>query len=402
MRPLYRHFRSAWLWHSPGCYTNLMTTIPPISQIKIPPGVIDLGQGDPPFSLLPLELLRQAAERCFAENDPSFLQYGAEQGDGRLRLALAAFLSQGYGFAVAHESLFISNGISGALDLLCTLFTRAGETVFVEEPSYFLALRIFADHDLQVVSIATDEQGLLVDDLREKLGSFQPRFLYLIPTFQNPTGSTLSDEHRQQVVELSRERGFLVLADEVYHFLSYSGKPPQPFAAHTAVESVISLSSFSKILAPGLRLGWIQAHPAIISRLAGCGLLDSGGGLNPLPSAMIRGILETGGLEQNIAKLTKIYRSSATIMAEGLSRHLPGAAYSLPEGGYFFWVRLPDGVDSLELRGRARGARVDFRPGALFSSRGGLRDFLRLCFIFYGPEEIEEGLRRLGECLGDG
>jgi 2-aminoadipate transaminase len=391
-------FRFCLVWRSLGCYTTLMTTIPPISQIKIPPGMIDLGQGDPPFSLLPLELLRQSAERCFAENDPSFLQYGAEQGDGRLRLALADFLSQGYGFPVAIETLFISNGISGALDLLCTLFARAGETVFVEEPSYFLALRIFADHNLQVVSIATDEQGLLIEDLRDKLGSFQPRFLYLIPTFQNPTGSTLSDERRRQVVELSRERGFLVLADEVYHFLSYSGKPPRPFAAHTAAESVISLGSFSKILAPGLRLGWIQAHPAIISRLAGCGLLDSGGGLNPFASAMVRGVLETGGLEQNIARLTEIYRSSANVMAEALSHHLPGATYSLPEGGYFFWVKLPGGIDSLELRGRARGARVDFRPGALFSSRGGLHDFLRLCFIYYGPDEIEEGLRRLGEC----
>jgi DNA-binding transcriptional MocR family regulator len=136
---------------------------------------------------------------------------------------------------------------------------------------------------------------------------------------------------------------------------------------------VISLGSFSKILAPGLRLGWVQAHPDIIGRLAGCGLLDSGGGLNPFTSAIVRQVIESGGLEQNIARLREIYRARVELMDAALTRHLPGASYLVPRGGYFFWVRLPGGADSLELR-QGRASQCGLPPGCLFSSRGGLGD----------------------------
>jgi 2-aminoadipate transaminase len=371
----------------------------PVHQIKIPPGVIDLGQGDPPFSLLPLDLLHRSSESRFADGDPAFLQYGAEAGDGRFRVALAEVLSRGYGLPVAPETLFISNGVSNALDLICTLFTRSGDMIFVEEPSYFLALRIFADHGLQVVSIATDDDGLVPEALEEGLAHNRPKFVYLIPTFQNPTGRTLPPERREKLVELCRQHDCLLLADEVYQFLSYAGQPPRPFAAHTYFENVISLGSFSKILAPGLRLGWIQAHPRVISRLEGCGLVDSGGGLNPFTSAMLCEVLTNGGLEANIAKLVSVYRAKLQVMDEGLRRHLPGSSYAVPEGGYFFWVKLPDHKDASALQEKAAGFRVNFRPGVRFSSQGGLNDYLRLCFVFYEPGEIEEGLRRLGECL---
>lgn len=377
-----------------------MTTALATHQIKIPPGVIDLGQGDPPFSLLPLDLLRRASESRFAEGDPAFLQYGAEAGDGRFRVALADVLSRGYGLPVPAESLFITNGVSNALDLICSLFARAGDTIFVEEPSYFLALRIFADHGLQVESIATDEHGLVPAALEEALAHRRPKFLYLIPTFQNPTGRTLPPERRQRLVELCQQHGFLLLADEVYQFLSYASKPPDPFAAHTDIENVVSLGSFSKILAPGLRLGWIQAHSKIVTRLEGCGLVDSGGGLGPFISALVCAALENGGLEENIANLVSIYRSKLAVMDEGLRRHLPGVSYAVPEGGYFFWVKLPGAMDASALQKKAERYKVNFRPGIRFSSRSGLRDYARLCFIFYDGEEIEEGLRRLGECLG--
>jgi DNA-binding transcriptional MocR family regulator len=146
-----------------------MTNYIPTSQIHIPPGMIDLGVGDPDFTLLPLDLLRRAAETCFAKGDPAFLQYGAEQGDGYFRKALAGFLERGYGFSVDPDHLFVTNGISNALDLVCARFTRPGDTIFVEEPSYFLALRIFADHDLRIVPIQTDEDGLVIEALVEKL-----------------------------------------------------------------------------------------------------------------------------------------------------------------------------------------------------------------------------------------
>lgn len=370
----------------------------PTYQTYVPEGMIDLGVGNPDFKLLPLDMLHRATESCFAKVDRSILQYGAEQGDGYFRIALAEFLSQGYGFPVRFEDLFVTNGISNALDLICTFFTHPGDAIFVEEPSYFLALRIFEDHDLRIVPIQTDGDGLVIEDLEEKLSNSQPKFLYLVPTFQNPGGNTLIQPRRERLVGLSQENDFIIVADEVYHFLNYTGQQIKPFAAYADLETVISLGSFSKILAPGLRLGWLQAHPARIKRLVTSGLLDSGGGLNPFTSAIVRELIMAGDLEKNIGELIATYRSRQAAMAAALRRYLPQATFKTPQGGFFFWVCLP-GVDSGQLRDAARIHNVDFRQGILFSSQGGMRDCIRLCYAFYDEVKIEEGVRRLGQCL---
>ncbi len=375
-----------------------MTTHIPTSQTYIPKGMIDLGVGDPDFALLPLDRLHHAVEVFFAKNDPAFLQYGAEQGDGYFRRALAGFLGRGYGFPVDPDTLFVTNGVSNALDLICAHFTRPGDTIFVEEPSYFLALRIFADHDLRIVPVQTDENGLVIEALEEKLTKFQPKFLYSVPTFQNPSGSTLPPDRRDKVVQSSQEHDFLIVADEVYHFLNYSGQQIKPFAAYTDLETVIALGSFSKILAPGLRLGWMQAHPSKIKRLTSSGLLDSGGGLNPFTSAIVRELIEAGDLEKNIARLIIVYRSRLAAMERSLRRELPQACFEAPAGGFFFWVRLP-GVDAEQFQQKALDFKVGFRPGIRFSSQGGMRDYIRLCYAFYDEEKIAEGIQRLKQCL---
>ena len=379
-----------------------MTTPLSTIQNQVPSDVIDLGLGDPSLSLLPLDLIREAAQARLSQADNSFLQYGAEQGDGHFRLALANFLTKGYGFDVKPESLFVTNGISNALDLICTLFTKAGDTIFVEEPTYFLALRIFEDHHLKVISIDTDESGLVIESLEEKLAEFRPKFLYLIPTFQNPTGTTMPQEQRERLVQLAKEYDFIIVADEVYHplnYTSYAPTPPKSFAAYIDAENVISLGSFSKILAPGLRIGWLQAHSEKIERFKTCGLLDSSGGLNPFTSAIIRGVIESGGLDNNIKKLINIYRSRLHVMNSALQEQLPDIEYIVPHGGYFFWLRLPEKTDAKELRKSAQIFKVDFRPGTLFSSRDGLKNQIRLCFVHYEEGEIREGILRLKECL---
>jgi|SRR5687767_1216802 len=374
----------------------------PLSSIQnqVAPNVIDLGLGDPPLSLLPLELVRDAAQARLSQDDNSFLQYGAEQGDGNFRFVLANFLTKGYGFKVNPEDLFVTNGISNALDLICTLFTRTGDTIFVEEPTYFLALRIFADHHLNIISVDTDENGLIIESLKQKLTEFHPKFLYLIPTFHNPTGATLSQERRDRLVQLAQEHDFIIAADEVYHLLSYTQTPPKSFAAYidADAENVISLGTFSKILAPGLRLGWLQAHAEKIKRFNTCGLLDSSGGLNPFTSAIVRGVIESGGLENNIQKLIDIYRAHIQVMDSSLRQHLPDIKYSVPHGGYFFWLHLPN-IDAKELRKKAPKFKVDFRPGSLFSSTSGLKNYIRLCFVHYEEKEIEEGVIRLSQFL---
>ncbi len=375
-----------------------MPNSPSTVQIHIPPGFIDLGAGDPQVELLPLDLIHKAANRRLSQKDATLLQYGAEQGDGWFRRALAGFLSRAYGFSVDPDHLFVTTGISSGLDLLCTLLTQPGDTILVEEPTYFLALRIFADHGLHLVPLAMDESGLVVEALEEALKTSRPKFLYLVPTFQNPSGRTLSRERREALLTLSRQYGLMVLADEVYHFLSYGQRPPRSFAGSVQFENILSLGSFSKILAPGLRLGWIQAHPAMVRRLAGCGLLDSGGGMNPFTSAIVRGLIEAGELEQNIQKLIGVYRPRIQAMEAGLRQLLPSAQFVTPQGGYFFWVRLP-GLDTSQLQQKAQAFQVGFRPGLRFSSQGGLREYLRLGISFYDEDRIRQGLQRLKQCL---
>ena len=368
------------------------------TQIQVPEGFIDLGRGDPGMDLLPLDLLRAAAQDRLSQKDNAFLQYGFEPGDGYFRETLSKFLSKSYGFPVDLETLFVTSGISATLDLLCTLFTKPGDAIFAEEPSYFLALKIFADHGLRVVPIQTDQGGLVVDDLKRALKKDRPKFIYVIPTFQNPGGHTLGRERREQLVSLAQEHDFMILADEVYHFLSYTQAPPKPFGAYVDSEHVISLNTFSKILAPGLRLGWIQTHASIIQKIAASGMLDSGGGMNPFTSAIVRSLIESGGLEQNIEKLVGIYTKRVKAMDELMRLHLPDFEFVRPDGGYFFWVRLP-GVDVQELRKKAQAYQVGLRQGALFSSQNGLGDHMRLSISFYDMEEIEQGLIRLSRSI---
>jgi 2-aminoadipate transaminase len=366
-------------------------------QTPIPPDVIDLGLGDPSPALFPINALARAAQERFKQGDSSFLQYGAEQGDGYFRLSLAGFLTRNYHLPTEPESIFITNGVSSALDLLCTCFTQANDTIFVEEPTYFLAPKIFANHHLNLVSIPTDENGLMIEALEEKLKKYQPKFLYTIPIHQNPSGAILAEARRAQLIDLARQHEFLIFADEVYQLLSYGDQVPQSFAAHIDRGNIVSLGSFSKILAPGLRLGWVQASPQIIQCLVTSGLLDSGGGMNPFTSAIIRGMIDTGDLDTHLQKLVSTYRQRLIKMDALLTKHLTAVTYMVPQGGYFFWVRLPEGMNAVEFRKQAKLQNVDVRPGPLFSCVGGLQNFIRLCFAYYDEEEIEQGILRLGK-----
>ena len=369
-----------------------------IIQTNIPPGIIDLGAGEPQLDLLPLDMLRDAAAHRLAMGDRDFLQYGLEQGDSTFRATLAGFLSLRYGMQISYDDLFVTSGISSALDLLCGLLTQPGDTIFVEEPSYFIGLRIFADRGLKVVSIPTDEHGLDLDSLAQALKEHRPRFLYIIPVFQNPTGRTLSPQRRKSLVDMAHEYGFLILADEVYQLLNYTQAPPPSFGLYLDSGNVIALGSFSKILAPGLRLGWLHTHPDIIQRIVSSGLLESAGGLNPFSSAIVRSLIENGDLDKNIAHLTDIFATRMRVMDDLLRKHVPQVNFTTPQGGYFFWLQAP-GVDAAELRKKAQEHKVDLRPGVLFSSRKGLTDYFRLSISYYGVDQIEEGILRLKGCF---
>lgn len=370
------------------------------TQLNIPPGMINFGVGQPDPSLLPLVPLQKAAEHRFSQNNPLILAYGVEQGNGLFRIALAEFLSRSYSTPVGANELFVTNGNSQGLDFVCTLFSRPGDTIFVEEPTYFLALRIFADHGLNVIGLPTDEEGLVIEAVEENLAEHRPVFLYTIPSFHNPSAVTLSQARRERLVSLSEEYNFLLVADEVYHLLAYTATPPAPLGSYIAAETVLSLGSFSKILAPGLRLGWIQTGPALIERLVHNGLLDSGGGLNPFTSAIVRSALELGIQAEHLAQLKTIYRRRIVTMCRALRQQLPASVtFTEPDGGFFVWLCLPEDIDAGALVDDARRHNVGFEPGLSFSSRRQLRNYARLSFAYYDTAAIEEGVERLAQVI---
>jgi 2-aminoadipate transaminase len=369
------------------------------TQLNIPEGMIDFGVGQPSLSLLPLAALRQAAEHRLSQGDPALLQYGAEQGDGYFRLSLAQFLSRRYTLPVEADNLLVTSGASQALDLVCTRFTQPGDTIFVEEPTYFLALLIFRDYRLNIVGIPMDENGLIIEALEDKLARHRPVLLYTIPTFHNPSAATLSAERRERLIKLSQEHKFLIIADEVYQMLDYSAAPPPPLAAHIQTGHVISLGSFSKITAPGLRLGWVQAAPARLDTLIHAGLLESGGGLNPFTAGVMQSMLDLGWQDECLAHLKAIYQERSTALSAALRRHVPAASFAEPGGGFFIWLRLPEEQKTQEILVRARQNEVSFQPGVKFSSAQGLQNYLRLSFAYYETAQLIEGVNRLAQVI---
>jgi DNA-binding transcriptional MocR family regulator len=361
-----------------------------------PPGTINLGIGQPSADLLPVDLVRQASESFFANAQPFELNYGVTQGDLRFLDSLAVFLTAGYGSATTPESLFVTGGNSQGLDLVSTVFAKPGDTVFVEEPSYFLAFQIFRDHDLNVVGIPMDDEGLCVNEIEQALAKVTPAFVYTIPSYHNPTGRCSTGARRQQIVALAQEHDFRIVADEPYQLLYYYDAPPKAYGTMTDSETVVSLGSFSKILAPGMRLGWIQTSDALREKIMANGFVNSGGSINHISSHIVRHAIDNGLLVSHIEKLRIAYRCRVEAMDEALHRHFDGLAeWSRPNGGYFFWMRFDESINTVPLRDKAREHETGFQAGTLFSSKGELRNFIRLSFAHYDEDDIRDGVARM-------
>ena len=384
---------------------NSAEALLPSLLISIPEGVIDLGWGHPSPRLHPTDMLRRATDIVLADGAPIPLQYGATQGYGPLLHSLAEFLSaqDSYTSPVSPQELFLTAGASQAIDHTTTLFTQTGDTVFVEEPTYYLIQSIFEDHGLKVVGVPTDNDGLRMDALEAMLADRSvpaPKMLYIIPTYQNPSGSVLPADRRSKLVELAQQHGFLVLADEVYNLLHYGKPPPPPIASFDTSDDgcVISLGSFSKILGPGLRTGWLQARPPVIQRFATAGLTISGGGLNHFTSTLVHAVLEQGMLQDNIAILRSTYGERVSAMTAALRKHLGDAVdFTAPGGGYFFWLTFNDGTNTDALLRIAQEHGVNYRPGTAFSAQGAFTNAIRLAFALYEPDMLAEGIRRIAE-----
>lgn len=364
--------------------------------------VIDFGNGQPSLSLLPLDALRIASDHCMSQGDSTLLQYGAAQGDAEFRESLAHFLSRRYATPIDARQLMVSGSASQALDLVCTRFTRHGDTIFVEEPTYFLALHVFRDHGLHVVGIPIDEDGIRVDALREALRQHRPALLYTIPSFQNPSGTTMSADRRAQLISISREHDLLIVADEVYHLLDFGTAPPLPLAAHVQSARVLSLGSFSKICAPGLRLGWIHGATPLLDTLMDSGLVHSGGGLNPFVSGVMRSMLERGLADACLDRLRGVYAERSASLCSALRDAFPDAVFAEPHGGYFVWMPLPREIIASRLQPIAAAEGVTFHSGSRFVGHDGFAHFVRLSFAHYDSPSLAEGVHRMARAVARG
>jgi DNA-binding transcriptional MocR family regulator len=377
---------------------------------RIRDGVIDFSVGQPSRDMLPLAELAEASRHCFSSasgDERRYLQYGPSQGDTGSLERLATFLESEYGHPVDHGTLFVTNGVSQGLELVCAMFTRPGQKILVEEPTYFLAAQIFRDHGLEIVTAPIDDQGLIIDGLEELFEKHRPSLLYCVTTHGNPSGATLPVDRRARLVELAERYDFHIAADEVYQLLSFPDVPPPPAEMYSFDRGrgrVLGLQTFSKILAPGLRLGWIQATPEIVGRFQERGYITSGGGLNPVGAALVESCLTLDLVKPFVEGLRRAYGRRARALVEAIRKELPQAEIAVePGGGYFLWLRFPEGTPVASLGPeRANDAGVALMPGSRFRFGAESERFehhARLCFAYYDSAALVEGVRRLGAAL---
>ena len=372
-------------------------------------GVSDLARGDPGADLLPASLVRDAAERVTARLDPDLLQYGVEQGDAGVREALVELLEGEGAGSGPPERLFVTAGASLALHLVCGLFTEPGDRVLVADPTYHLALAQFRDHRLRVEAVASDTDGIDPDALDAALRSSRASLLYLVPAFGNPTGSTLPPARQEEVAEVAARHDLLVVADEVYRLTGFDHVPRS--LAGIADARVLSLNSVSKVLSPGLRLGWIDGPEEDLARIARSGVLRSGGGMNPFTAALVAEAVGSGALRDHIARLRVLLRERHDALASALRSELPEAQFRSVAGGYFLWVRVPGfAVGAPEARESLREKGVKVAPASSFSPTSAdgtvsgseqTSQSMRLCFAHATPDGLREGVRRLAAAVRD-
>lgn len=383
-----------------------LADLPKYGQYHIPRSeecvAFQIGQPSP--SMLPLSVIRECVEQKLSEEDPLLLQYGYISGYPAFRQSLSEFLSRSYSMAVTPEQLFATNGVTGGLSLICNLLLRERDEVFCEEPTYFLAKRIFDDFRIKYTQLPMEADGLNLDALEARLKSGHvPKMLYTVPTAHNPTGRTMSAAKRKRLCQLSEQYGFTILADEVYQLLTFPGvTPPKPMCEYDAAGTVISLGSFSKILAPALRVGWLQCkNPDMLDVLFKCGQLDSSGGINPVMSAVVHQAIDNGGLEKHLTSVKAELHERALTLMKALDEELPvGTTYEVPDGGYFVLVRLPDTLNAQDVldEGTARSVgQVRFLPGGSFADS--MPNYLRLSFSMYDAADIRLGVQRLAAAI---
>jgi len=399
---------------STGLRTRLRTPLCPFLtplegvQAGGPAGAIPFVYGHPDPNLLPVEKIIAATERALRTRGRLALQYGPEQGYGPLLDYLIGKVERDEGLRITRANIMLCAGAAQGLDTAARLFTHPDDVVLLEAPSYHEAIATLRDHPVELRQVPIDDQGLVVEALAKRLEALsligrRVAFLYIIPTFQNPAGVTLAAERREALVELAAERGLLLVEDDVYRDLCFEGRVPPSLFELAGGRGVIRLGSFSKILAAGLRLGWIIAEPDVIQRIIGCGLKGNEGGANPFVAHVVAAFCQEGWLEPHIAQLVARYRTRRDALLAALGREMPdGVRWTRPAGGFFVWLTLPEPLEAEAVLAVATERGVIFTPGARFfaqASEGGGRRNLRLPFSFLSEAQMAEGVRTLAEVI---
>lgn len=361
------------------------------------PEVVSLAGGMPYLEGLPLDVIADTMQRLIVTKGTTALQYGSGQGEEVLREHITQVVAL-EGVSAHPDDVVVTTGSQSALDLVTRIFVDPGDVVITEAPSYVGALGVFRSYQADVVQVPLDADGLVPAELDATLARLategrRVKFLYTVPTFQNPAGVSLSAERRPEVLEVCRRHGVLVVEDNPYGLLGFDDEPMSALRSYDT-DGVLYLGSFSKTFAPGYRVGFVIAPHAVRDKLV---LASESAVLSPSNASQlaVATYLETCDWKAQIKAYREMYRERRDALVGALGEYLPGASWNVPKGGFFVWVRLPDGLDARAMLPRAVTARVAYVPGTAFYYDGSGSDHMRLSFCYPTPERIREGVRRL-------
>jgi 2-aminoadipate transaminase len=375
-------------------------------KLTADPEVISFAGGLPAPEVFPLEEVKAAADRVIETHGRAALQYGPTEGYLPLRELLVRHMAR-YGIQVTPANVLVTTGSQQGLDLIGKLFINSGDRILTEQPTYLGAIQAFTAYQARYLTVPIDDDGLRIDLLEDALRN-GPKFLYVLPNFQNPGGVTLSLERRRRLVELASHYGMPMVEDDPYGQLRYEGHHLPPLVKIDAEfhgcsngerpfrGGVLYLGTLSKTLAPGLRIGWVVAPEQVMARLV---QMKQGADLHTSTfTQMVAYETARGGfLDRHVRRIREVYGERRNAMLAALERYAPpGVQWTRPQGGLFLWATLPAGLDSSKLLADALKEKVAFVPGNAFHPNGGGERTMRLNFSYCTPEVIEEGIRRLG------
>ena len=364
------------------------------------PEVVSLAGGMPYVHALPKDLISRSFETLMADRGDLAIQYSGGQGDLKLRDQVRELMAL-EGIKSSVEDIVMTTGSQHGLDLISGLFLDKGDVVLAEGPSYVGAIGIFRHYEAHIEHVETDHDGIQPEALKETIARLKTqgrkiKFLYLVPNFANPSGVTLADKRRAKIVEICRRNKILILEDNPYGLLYFDKKVPN--ALRSIDDNVVYLGSFSKILAPGFRVGYVLAPPAIREKLV---LAQESAILCPsmFSQSMISEYLSNSDWQGQIDTFRGVYRERRDAALEAMAEYLPKLSTTQPDGGFYLWITLPDGIDSKAMLPLAVKELVAYTPGTAFYGDGTGQNKLRVCYSFPTPENIKVGIKRLATVI---